>query len=365
MEHTRRILILTDYKKILSSKFMGTVNDRYDTGFDLVKIANYFTEYSYQPEIMEFSQLDMSKNYQGYYVIYASSEEKGLFYKEYIMDILLRLSDDGAILIPNLSFFRAHHNKVFAEIMRASFSKKELREPASITLGHYDEYLGVKHKISFPCIVKTSSGSGSKGVRMALSEVELEHTLKEMMRHTYRNQEYTWIRESGNKFPGYQIKKIGKKLKGEKRCAIQDEPYRTNKVVIQKFIPGLSGDYKVLFFYGKYYVLKRENRDNDFRASGSGKFEYPEELEKIYPILEFARMVASEIKQPLISMDIAQNQEGEYLIEFQCLFFGTYTIQYSEWYFEHSNHEWKKVVEKSEVEKEYCRAIAQYIGDSR
>lgn len=363
VKNNKKVLILTDYKNFLSSKFLGTVESRIDTGLELDKIVRYLSEYQFETEISEFSRLDMSRNFYGYYVLYASSEEKGLFYKEYIMDILLRLYLDGAKLLPEIKYFRAHHNKVFAELLRTSFQNKILKRPLSISLGHYDEYLIHKDEILYPCIIKTSSGSGSKGVRLARSADELEKHLKEMMRHTYRNQEFTWLRETGNKHPGYEIKKVIKKLKGEKRCAIPDEPYRTNKIIIQEFIEGLTGDYKVIFLYGKYYVLSRKNRDNDFRASGSGKFHFPKEVSEINSILNFAYLVSKEIDQPFISMDIAQNEGGEYLIEFQCLYFGTYTVQFSNWYFEYNDGKWTKVETNSEIEKEYCRAIAEYIGD--
>ena len=40
------------------------------------------------------------------------------------------------------------------------------------------------------------------------------------------------------------------------------------KFIVQNYIDGLSGDYKVLKYGSKFYSLYRKNRDNDFRASG-------------------------------------------------------------------------------------------------
>jgi len=49
------------------------------------------------------------------------------------------------------------------------------------------------------------------------------------------------------------------------------------KFVVQNFIGGLTHDYKVLAYGKKYYVVRRDNRPGDFRASGSGLLSWPEE----------------------------------------------------------------------------------------
>src|SRR5690606_36210743 len=55
--------------------------------------------------------------------------------------------------------------------------------------------------------------------------------------------------------------------------------YRYNKktfsaYVTQAFVEGLDCDYKVLVFADKYYVLKRGIWKGDFKASGSGLFDF-------------------------------------------------------------------------------------------
>ena len=136
-----------------------------------------------------------------------------------------------------------------------------------------------------------------------------------------------------------------------------------NKIIIQDYIEELTGDYKVLYYFGKYYVLKRLNRDGDFRASGSGKFSFPSDVEDVRNVLDYAKRVADEFNTPMISIDIAQNKKGCYLIEFQFICFGPYTIQYSDWYFEYDNNcnEWKKVDGKSDIENEIGRSLREYI----
>ncbi len=359
----KKILILHDYKGMLACKFVGSREDHYDSILDLEVIKSELEKYGFEVIVSEFATLDMARNYSGYYVLYPSSEEKGLFYKNYIADIMLRLMTDGAILIPTYQHFQCHHNKSFAEMYRASLIDEKLRNPSSVCIGRYEELAIVKNKISYPIVVKTASGSGSVGVKLAENENELEKIVKKMMRHTYRNQEYTWLREFGHKPVGYALKKLMKTVKGDKKIAPRDEPYYSNKIVLQTMIPGLSGDYKVLYFGGKYFCLGRKNRDNDFRASGSGKFAFPETVEEVEDILIFARQAVREFNEPMISMDIAQNEEGCYIIEFQFLYFGPYTLQYSDWYFtyDEENEKFIKVEGRSDLEKEYARSVAEYV----
>ena len=50
------------------------------------------------------------------------------------------------------------------------------------------------------------------------------------------------------------------------------------KFVAQELLPGLKGDYKVLVYGEKFYVLHRESRKKGFGASGSGRFRFHDVL---------------------------------------------------------------------------------------
>ena len=180
----KKILILTHEDGRFATKFVGTMEKHEGTNMDTYEMKILFEDNGFSCSILKFSELDMRDNYKGYFVVYASSEDYGKFYKNYIEDIILRLQLDGAILLPNYIFLRAHANKSFQELLRASFDKNELREPYSISVGSYGELKGVASRISYPCVVKTSSGSGSSGVILVHNEEELyKHTKKLMTIH--------------------------------------------------------------------------------------------------------------------------------------------------------------------------------------
>ena len=96
----------------------------------------------------------------------------------------------------------------------------------------------------------------------------------------------------------------------------------STSLIVQPFIPGLHGDYKVLIFGRKYYTLYRKNRENDFRASGSGFF-YDVPLEEHEGLLNFARKITREIDFPIFGMDIAFDGKDYHLLEFQVIHLGT------------------------------------------
>jgi hypothetical protein len=118
-------------------------------------------------------------------------------------------------------------------------------------------------------------------------------------------------------------------------------------------------DYKILIYGNKFYPLYRQNRKNDFRASGSGLLSYP----KVLPdgLLEFAQKVFIYFNVPNISLDIAFNGKAFYVMEAQFLYFGTYTIEHSEFYFIKENGQWRIIEDRSSLEKEYVRSIVQYL----
>ena len=133
-----------------------------------------------------------------------------------------------------------------------------------------------------------------------------------------------------------------------------------NKFITQNYIAGLTGDYKVLVFGSHYFVLRRLNRKNDFRASGSGNFAEDNGVE-IYAVLDFAAMCAAEIEAPWISLDICHDGIDCHLIEFQCISFGFKAMSLSEQHYEKKEGQWKVIKGKVIPEEEFCYSVECYL----
>lgn len=362
MSERKNILFLTDNENYFWGKFIGTKETHLFVQMDTVKITSELQK-KFDVRQCTFQDLDLEQSYKEWYVVYGSTEERGLLYKGYVEDILLKLYLDGAVLIPGFEYFRAHGNKCFQEVLRKGFKNKKINNLWSDIVGRYDEFIPSKYQ-AFPYVVKTSAGSGSAGVRLVNNLDEMKKTVKRLSKARYYDLNYTFLKDFVYlpilwKFKTWIYKCIGRSqsLKNPGRW------FYCNKIIIQQYISDLDSDYKVLYYYGKYYVLNRKNRKNDFRASGSGKFDFPDRIDEIEIVLDYARDCAKEINAPMISLDIARKKNECYLIEFQCLCFGTYTIQYADWNFQYdkSDNKWIRVEESSDPEYETARCIKEFI----
>ena len=142
------------------------------------------------------------------------------------------------------------------------------------------------------------------------------------------------------------------------RGYIKESQYR-KKFIIQNFVPNLTYDWKVLIFDNKYYVLKRSTRKNDFRSSGSGIRQYDERPPSL--LLDFAEKIINAFNVPNISIDIAFDGNIFYMFEVQFVYFGSFTIDFSQNYFQRIDNNWILKNSKSVLEEEYAKSIVSFI----
>jgi len=343
------IILITDY----NDNFLISLDeDNNYVSMDLGVLSKCFEERGVKLNIVKFDELKLeTTDYNGRYVLYQSSEQVGQLYKKYIEDIVYHLEASGAIVLPKYNYLKAHHNKGFMELLRSSFKDQSLKTIKSRYFGTSAE--AIKYKPNFPVVIKQISGAGSKGVYLAKEKKEYEKAVK----------------KASNVILGYDnihlLKNYVKRVLKKFMNGTQDDSKLNvvdieRPIIVQNFINDLSGDYKVLYFGGKFYTLYRENRDNDFRASGGGKLkEVP--MEKNYPLLDFALKVTKEIDFPIIGMDIGYDGVNYHLIEFQMIHLGPYTLLRSSYYFEYNDEKWERIDETSELNDEFARSICEYI----
>lgn len=344
----KKLLIITDY----NHRFLISLdNDDKYVSMNVSKLHRIFSKYGLDVEVKEFSQIDMNIDYHGYIVLYQTSEGNGQFYKKYIEDLIYQLQSNGAVVLPKYQYLKAHHNKGSMEQIRCGFNDRSLK---SITSKYYGTPIeALKASPEFPVVIKQISGSGSTGVYRASN-------LKEYKKYVYEASKTLIAKNILDLF----ITRTKMVIKGFLSLLNPKYFYRKERIyrpfIVQNFIQNLSGDFKVLYFGGKYYTLYRENRKNDFRASGGGRlFEVP--LEENYPLLDFARKVVDEIDFPIIGMDIGYDGKQFHLIEFQMIHLGPYALQRSNRYFLWKNNSWECIQTKSDLEEEFARSISEYI----
>lgn len=335
-------MILVDYR---DQFWLRT--DYKECSIKVSSLANHLEKHGFMVAVKSFHELDFrTENFLDVIVIYQSSEDPGLRYKDFIEDILLTLKLQGAILIPDFHLFRAHNNKVFMELLRDISSLDEIKNLKAKVFGTYEELHSsiAKNSINLPKVLKMADGAQSKNVRLIRTDTELSVIPRRL---TLSFNFYYWLVDKikpfwSSRYPNYRRKS-----------------HRRRKFILQEFIPYLSGDFKIVIFGGKYYVLSRSIRKNDFRASGSGKFTFPSDCP--IDLLNFAKTVYEYFRVPFISLDVATPETGIALLEFQFVHFGCYTLEKSPHWYSFVDGNWIKSEGQSDLEEEFARSVAEYV----
>ena len=331
------ILILVDYR----SQFYSSARSR-GTCLDISRLRTRFEEVGYKVSVQQFGEVNLrTNNYRDVFILYQSSEDAGLYYKDYIEDILLGLSLQGAVLIPSLPYFRAHHNKVFMEVLRDTLGNMESQRLLSQSFGTYDEYERFFVLKSFPVVLKPSAGSKSRNVSIAHNKKEVDRYARRLSATPSFFNFMLWCQNLFDR-RGFS------RLSNNRR-----------KFTIQPFIPNLLGDYKIVVYGDKYFVVFRDNRPGNFRASGSGRLSFPKNVPR--EVLLYARQVFENFQVPFISIDVGYDEKHCYLFEFQFVLFGQYAVEKSPWYFRWNENEWNRVEKRSVVEDELVLSTHTYI----
>jgi glutathione synthase/RimK-type ligase-like ATP-grasp enzyme len=277
-------------------------------------------------------------------VLYTSSEDHEGHYKSYIEDVVYAAECQGAVVLPAFKYLRAHNNKVFAELLKSEWGHSIGDKLNSLTFGSLEEIIQWDGRIDYPVVIKRPDGFKSRGVFLAEGKEQMLKISASVSR--------------SNRKIKSAIKDLIRKIKYKGFKAESD--FR-KKFVVQDFIAGLGSDFKILVYWNKYYVLKRLTRENDFRASGSGRLSYPTELPE--GLLDFAEKAFKCFNVPNASFDISFNGREFNILEVQFLYFGTYTLEHSEFWFEKSREDkWLKVGGRSVLEAEYVKSITHYLA---
>lgn len=318
------------------------------------RICDIFKQYSYSLEIIKYSDLDLNRSYQDYFVLYQTAEDIGVFYKDYIEDIAYYLELQGAILLPRYTYLLAHHNKNFMELLRSRFKDSRYKTIKSKLYGVASDAIAEIER--FPVVLKSAEGSGSQFVFLAKNKIDFNQKVNKLS-GVFLVNDFHSLKE-------FIIYRTSLALLNKVQTIYRRYPFYRKKFIVQTYIDGLQGDYKVLYFCGKYYTMYRKNRENDFRASGSGML-YPlhenEMPEGLLGVLDFARGFTFEVDFPIIGMDVGFDGKNYHLFEFQCMHMGTSAIQGSDCWHEYRNGKWIKLSGKSNLEEEFCRSIHEYI----
>ncbi|MCP5060905.1 MAG: hypothetical protein GY936_00365 [Ignavibacteriae bacterium] len=274
--------------------------------------------------------------------------------RNYINDLIHHYSSGNNVLIPSYDLLKCHENKGFQELFKMKLNIDSLN---AYYLSSFKEV--PSYDIKYPVVLKSVDGSNGKGVFLANNKEELITKIKKLektrlVRHIDLFRRKHFRSKKFKDYPNYSNRRDYEQY--------QDYIIREENFVLQEFVPDLSCDYRVLIMHNKYFVTKRETRDNDFRASGAKKFRFNFKVED--SLLNYAKEVYSKFDTPFLSIDIVIHNKNHYLLEFQALHFGINVLVKSNGYFTKDKEDWTFVESENIIENEMAYGLAEYINEN-
>ncbi|MDG4949886.1 hypothetical protein NLM59_03025 [Weeksellaceae bacterium KMM 9724] len=344
---------------IISPIFQNFFSGRIWMGLDFMEIKKEL-ESKYQAKVQVIPLKDIKRSLndipEGAVLFYSSvyNPEYLKFIQDSITYISLKRPD--IILMPNQHQLNALENKGYQELYKDLIGIEKVHGEY---FGDIDDLLSIENSLDYPFVLKKNMGALSSGVQLIKSKNELinfrerekKRSLKE--RIAFKINKRNSFKKDSNLNPHLDLLEEN----------FQDVFSKRTPVVVQEFIPDLDCDYKILIFGDKYYTFRRETRNNDFRASGSGKFSF---IAPPLSVLDYAREINDKFKVPFISIDIGIDKNGEcYLFEFQGTAFGPIGVTQSKFHLKYVSNEWIKVEESPNLEKAYAYAIHHFVNSNK
>lgn len=328
-----RIYIVT-----LNNGFFGSAGASW-LSLDVMGIKSRFESAGYEVILTTFSELLSFSFDSNDVVIYTSSDRPVV--REFIKDVMYLVSNECTI-IPSYQSLMAHENKGFQQLLRDKWGLDQL---------HGVYYYDLKDvKESPPFVLKQVAGAGSFGVRLIKGRRSwVWYCRKKLLPSASRliKNSIRWLHLDRSQYSLYEYR------------------YRRfHRVVVQEFISDVRFDYKVLSFWGKFYVLKRGVKPNDFRASGAGILSFP--ISDVPDaVLDLALKIVGLLDSPIASLDIIYKEGKADLIEFQVTNFGPKALVDSPGYYQRKAASWEFVVGESDLNEEVSRSFFSYLDSKR
>jgi len=166
------------------------------------------------------------------------------------------------------------------------FRYQKIRTPETFVSFDYNEAMHHAIRLNYPVVVKESSGASSSGVSLVKS-------CRNLMR--YINSRFLWENLLSRKLSSRIFDRFG-------------------HLYTQRFLRGNSCDLRITIIGDRYaFGFWRKNRNNDFRASGSGRIDYESRLPK--DIISYCARISKMNHFDSMAYDILFRKDKFYIVE--------------------------------------------------
>lgn len=308
---------------------------------EIEKIFSQLTYLGYECELLEYNDLAKFDYLIDDQAIYWIGSHQNPTVIRFIKDVLFARFHNRRNIVPSIETILCHENKGLMGLIASERSLEFVKQNYCC-----DTRISLHEQVA---VFKKTTGAGSSGV----SRIDKS---RNNLGKFYRNAIQISTIDGLINISKNSLRKIINR----KTQAKYNELHSAH--VIQDFVANLDSDYKVLVFMDTIFCLKRLIRNNDFRASGSGKFSFPDEVP--LELLKFALEMRKKIDTPYCSLDIIEQPTGNYsLIEFQTVHFGAYTAIHAPHAFKKLGDQYIKKQNMCQYEHMLCTALHEYVID--
>jgi len=214
-------------------------------------------------------------------------------------------------VFPNYNTVWHYDDKLAQEMI---FEISKVAKPKHWFFFNKSEALKWINKANFPVVFKLRKGSGSRNVQLIKNVKEARKIISKMFSSGIKPQQVTLKTARESKIIA-RIKHIGIKRAMKYFFSSAKFPKEKGYVYFQEFIPGCDRDYRVIVINHKFaYGFTRFVRDNDFRASGSGKYEI-DHTKIDNEMVKTAFSLAKKLGLQVACFDFVKNDKAAYLLE--------------------------------------------------
>lgn len=186
--------------------------------------------------------------------------------------LLFALQQSGKIVFPNFNIGWHFDDKVGQKYLFEACSAPLV--PSYIFYAEKDA-LKWCETATFPKVFKLRGGAGSSNVRLVKNSHAAKRLVRRAFGHGFRSVDRWSIFCDALKRRKWRT--AAKNFLGFLCPALTREHFMSRQkgyVYFQDFIPGMKFDFRVIVIGGRAFSLKRMCREDDFRASGSGRIVY-------------------------------------------------------------------------------------------
>jgi glutathione synthase/RimK-type ligase-like ATP-grasp enzyme len=176
----------------------------------------------------------------------------------------------------------------------------------------------------FPKVFKLRGGAGSANVRLARSRAEARRLVSQAFGRGFPNYD-AWgsLKERWRRFrlgqtgPGEVAKGIARFIHPPEFASILGR--ERGYAYFQEFISNLDCDFRTIVINGRCIAVKRQVRDRDFRASGSGKLVHDKKYFED-DLIKMSFRIAKNLSSKSAAFDFVKSSAGWMLIEISYAF---------------------------------------------